>query len=58
MKRFGTKRLTEEAALAVVQNFRYFGWYTKVTKIRHNVYAVRARDWAWSHFVLTPEDLA
>ena len=58
MKQFETKLLKPDVALAVLDNFRYFGWYCKVTPISIDRYEVRCRRWAWSFFHLSKEDYA
>lgn len=59
MKKFETKILTEDAALAVVQNFRWFaGFRVRAKKIGRNRWSVRAPRWCWSFFVLVAEDYA
>jgi len=58
MRDFETRTLTRDAALMVAQNFCWFGWYFKAKRLSNNRYQCRARRWAWSFIVLTPEDYA
>jgi len=58
MNSFVTKSLKPDVAMAVLCNFRWFGWYCKVTSIDDNRSLVRARRGSWSFFVLNKEDYA
>jgi len=53
---FETRTLKLDVALSILENFRWFGWYCKVTPIGEDRARVRCRRWAWSFFVLTKED--
>jgi hypothetical protein len=58
MPEFETKSLKPDVAQAVFANFRWFGWYCKLTPVNSQKTLVRCRRWAWSFFVLSKEDYA
>lgn len=59
MNRFETKVLTRDAAMAVLDNFRWFaGFRATVRELGPDRYSVRTYRWCWSHVVLLEEDYA
>jgi hypothetical protein len=53
------KILTEDAAFAVRDNFRWFaGFNFRAKKLGKNKWAVTCPKWCWSFIGLVPEDYA